>query len=91
MNPLYLIPNDAPAVQQAIQYVVSTGMARGATILFYQSAVPSYGITFPGWMTYTTTFTRTGFPDYTAISGMLAYYPSISITEMEATGLMPKA
>lgn len=91
MNPIDAIPNDDPMVQQSIQYVLDTGKQRGVELLYDQYVDTSYGITFSGWYTYLTVFFRTGFPDYVVVSGWLAYYPNVSITEMEATGLMPKA
>jgi hypothetical protein len=87
MNPIYLITNDNPQVQAAIEYIVS--LQTSYPLDHRCDEMLSTGPGMAPWTTYTTTFWH-GAVTYTAISGSLAVYPQISITEMQGLGLLPK-
>lgn len=89
MNPLYQINNDNPAVKAAVQYITGLFSAAGIPVSVTYNADQAFFPMGTGWVSYTVTFAAEG-KSYTAISGLLAYYASISVTEMRSYGLLPK-
>lgn len=89
MNPLYMIPNDNPAVQAAIQHIKDVARTRGVELEVTQYEDTTFGLTFSGWKVYTTTFHGNGH-FYTCVSGLLTVFSSVSIAEMETLNVIPK-
>lgn len=87
MNPLYLIDNDNPAVKGAVAHITSLFADAGIPVDVQYHTDYCWFPTGTSWNSYTVTFTASG-KSYTAVSGLLAYYPSISITEMKSVGLL---
>ena len=88
MNPLYSIKNDDPRVKQAVDHIVTLQENYPLTVTYDE--VPSFGLTFPGWVSYLVTFSHGESLIHTAIAGELAFYPQISINAMFAQGLLSK-
>ena len=87
MNPIYLITNDSPLLKRSVDYIVSLQTSYQLDVRYDE--ILSMGPTIEPWTTYTTTFSH-GSVTYTAISGAVAIYPQISITEMQNLGLLPR-
>ena len=88
MNPLYQIKNDDPRVKAAIAHIVALQTNYPLTVTLDE--VVSMGLTFAGWVSNLVTFSHGESLTYTCIAGELAVYPQISITAMQAIGLLPK-
>lgn len=86
---LYQIDNDSPAVKSAVKYVTDKFNAAGIPVDVKYDTEP---LIFPGGTgltSYTVTFSAAG-KSYTATSGLLAYFVSVSVVEMQSLGMLPR-